>query len=209
MTTILPIRAAIKGRNAGTVLVLAGAALVVAQMPLAAKPLDAETCGRLKSERDGLEAAGTRSALSEQPPSRPIRALDERSQRLAKLIQLDGVLRFRCGLDLPISSLKPELLVEVPDTIEGEAIVKPVPRKPAAKKARTPAATDQAKPADTELPVPRRTKSAASKAEKPAPVSPSPEAAEAPTAKAARPKAKAKVDDAYRPAPKAEGSDQP
>lgn len=185
-------------------LVLVVFALMSMHLPLVAKPLDAETCGRLKSERDGLEAAGARSALSEQPPSRPIKALDERSQRLAKLIQLDGVLRFRCGLDLPISSLKPELLIEVPDTVDGEAVVKSVPRRPAAKTVKTPAATDQAKPADAAVPAPQRTKSAASKAVKPAPASP--EAGEAPAAKV-RPKAKAKVDDAYRPAPKSEGGD--
>lgn len=191
------------GRRAGAVFALAISTLVWAHLPLAAKPLDAETCERLKSERDGLEAAGTRSALSEQPPSRPMKALDERSQRIAKLIQLDGVLRFRCGLDLPISSLKPELLVEVPDAVDGEAVVKPVPRKPAAKKAKAPPATDQANPANAVAPASQRTKSAASKAtEKPAVASP--EAAEVPTMKA-RPKVKAKVDDAYRPALKSDG----
>lgn len=210
MKTDLPMGTMVRHRSTAT-MVAPGfvfrtlIALTAASFPVAAKPLDAETCAKLKVERDALEAAGTRSALKEQPPARPVKTLDDRTQKLAKLIQLDGQLRFRCNMELPISSLRPELMMEVPDTVDGEPVVKPVPRKALPKKAKA-APVDKTATNEPGTAPPKRTKAAASKAEQPAEKSTSTAATTEPPTVKARPKAKAKIDDAYRPTTKTDDS---
>lgn len=89
-------------------------------LPGAAKPLDAEACARLKLQREALEQSGARMAVGQTPPLAKMRNLDDRAQQVRTLIDIDGQLRFRCNYDLPIASLRPELLVDVPDVVEGE-----------------------------------------------------------------------------------------
>lgn len=173
-----------------------------------AKPLDAEACGRLKLQRDALESSGIRSAIREKPPMQPTKNLDERAQRISALIQIDGQLRFRCNMELPIATLKPETLVDVPDTVDGEPIVPAVPRK------RPAVAIDPVGGAGVAgTPAPKRPKTAATTATGSA-VGPDKAAApDAPDAVAVkpRPKPKPKSDDAFRApaAGKADSAAQP
>ena len=149
-----------------------------------AKPLDSDTCIRLKLQRDELEKSGVRAALSETPPGRSPQALDDRARQMRTLIDLDGQLRFRCAMGLPIVSLRPELLVEPPETVDGEPAakpaVKPKPKPRPERQAKPPAApADGATPAAGEgTPAQPNQKTAGTK---PAP------------------KARPKADDTYRP----------
>ena len=167
-----------------------------------AKPLDAEACGRLKLQRDALESSGVRSAISEKPPAQPTKNLDERAQRISALIKIDGQLRFRCNMELPIATLRPEALVDVPDTVDGEPTVAAVPRKrPAAKRVQPADALDPATGAAVAgTPAPKRPKTAATTA-KGTVVGPdkaaTPDAPDAVAVKP-RPKPKPKSDDAFR-----------
>jgi len=111
-------------------------ALFAAQFgPATAKPLDADACARLKLQREALEKSGVRAALNESPSGQVQSALDERAQQMRTLIDVDGQLRFRCSMELPIPSLRPDLLVELPDSIEGEAAAKQAAANAARQKA--------------------------------------------------------------------------
>jgi hypothetical protein len=141
--------------------VLFAGAMVLLTCPLQARPLDLESCARLKAQRDILEAAGVRSLMAGQPPARPQRSLDDNAQRIVRLILLDGQLRFRCNMEMPIATLKPELLVEVPDTIDGEPVKVAPPKRPASRaagKAAAPAVA--AGTVVTGTPAPQRPKTA-------------------------------------------------
>ena len=169
-----------------------------AALPAAAKPLDADSCVHLKQQRDALEASGVRSAIGEVPPARPAKPLDEKGQRIAALIKIDGQLRFRCRMELPISTLRPELLVEVPDTIDGEPVVPIVPHKrPRPKKPGLAATTDPAAMPNAAkgTPAPQRPKTAGTS--KTLTVETPQGSADALSVKP-RAKAKLKPDDAFR-----------
>ena len=175
--------------------------------PVHAKPLDAESCAKLKLQRDALETAGVRSTMAAPPPARPIRTLDEKAQRIVALIQLDGQLRFRCNIEMPITSLKPELLVEVPDTVDGEPVTKTAPpKRPQAKRAKPAAPPDTGGGAvATGIPAPQRPKTAGAIAPPASPATPGDVAVVKP-----RPKPKPKSDDAFRaPAAKQESGTPP
>ena len=57
-------------------------ALALACGPAIAAPLDAETCARLKAQRDELHAAGVREAMSQPPPARGTQFPTERAQQI-------------------------------------------------------------------------------------------------------------------------------
>ena len=168
-------------------------------LPAAAKPLNAEACARLKLQRDALEQSGARDAVSQTPPVAKMRDLDDRAQQVRTLIDIDGQLRFRCHMDLPIASLRPELLVEVPDVVAGELAAVAAPaqhKKPAGqrKKAATPKANAETLPTEKVegIPVVPKQKAAVAKGAAP----------ESAVGATAAKKAPARVDDAYRaPAP--------
>ena len=171
-----------------------------------ARPLDADQCARLKTQRDALEATGVRTTMAAQvPPTRPLRSLDEANQRIRTIIQLDGQLRFRCNVDMPIPTLKPELLVEVPDTVDGEtpgapAMKRPAPQKRAKAEAAKSAVQDSgpvAPPNSNGLVAPQRNKAAGATAAQPAEKSTTGIAAD-PAVVKPRPKQKSKSDDAFR-----------
>lgn len=172
--------------------------------PLQARPLDAQSCARLKVQRDGLEASGVRSLMAVPPPARPQRTLDDNAQKIVSLILLDGQLRFRCNMEMPIATLKPELLVEVPDTIDGEPAKVAPPKRPAAKRAKPPAAAAAAGTAPAGAPAPQRPKTAGAAAPNASSLQAAPGDA---VAVKPRPKPKPKSDDAFRaPAAKPEAA---
>lgn len=196
---------------AACLFVLAACLMVLFSVIAEAKPLDAEACARLKQQRDALEATGVRSAMTERPPAKPQKTLDEKAQGITTLIKLDGQLRFRCHMELPITSLKPELLLEVPDTVDGDGQPKPpAVKRPAAKR---PKPTDPAALAapttgsSTGTPVPARPKTATVGKAKTVDSAPAP-TAEIPAPKP-RPKPRPKTDDAYQPPTKTESMPSP
>ncbi len=161
---------------------------------LSAKPLDAETCQRLKGDVQGLEQQGIRDLMAKGPQT--ARSLNAAQlDKIRMLMDLDGQVRFRCG-ELPAIKLKdepPEEQVEAgaaPATIDNAtpgitlppgaeavgAVVPPIRRRPPA---TPPAAAGKAASA-----VPANAK--APSATQPAAPAPKPAA---PPAKAAQPNA--------------------
>lgn len=79
---------------------------LVASTPVMAKPLDAETCQRLKGDVQGLEQQGIRDLMAKGPQS--ARSLTApQLEKIRLLMDLDGQVRFRCG-ELPAIKLKDE-----------------------------------------------------------------------------------------------------
>jgi hypothetical protein len=156
--------------------------------PANAAPLDADACAQLKAQRDMLAATGIGDAIRLRPPERRADIPPERVKQLRTLINLDGQLRFRCGIDLLLPTLKPdpvEEFVDAGDTATG----RPTPRPPVAKKVKAPRAipaeaTAAASPGTLATQPP---KTAAAK----------PEQAAEPLARPA-PKVKPKAEDAFR-----------
>lgn len=180
-----------------SVVVGASCCALLASCPAWARPLDLEQCARLKTQRDALEAAGVRSSMKSSPPPRATRTLDEPNQRIRTLIQLDGQLRFRCNIEMPIASLKPELLVDVPDTVDGVAAT-PAPKRPAPKRTKAvsePPATAPV-PASSGVAAPQRAKTAGATGG--AAVAKATPPSTEPSVVKARPKPKTKLDDAFR-----------
>ncbi len=169
-----------------------GAALAV--------PLDADACAKLKLQKDALVAAGVPALASGGPAVGSMAG--ERLLQVRALIDVDGQLRFRCGMDLPLPNLKPDPVEEFVDTGDTAGAGLPNPRAPKkAKPARATAVPAAAAP--TSAPA----KAAAIKTGSTtdgagaavSPVTPTPKAPA---------KSRAKVDDAYRAAPAAEVSPQ-
>jgi hypothetical protein len=157
-------------------------AVATATTALAA-PLDAESCAKLKQQKDALAAAGVQEILRT-PPAPGTPALSgERAQQARAFIEIDGQLRFRCGMDLALPTLKPEPVEEFVDA--GDT---PAPPPPKVKKARP------ARPATQAV-----SNGADAKADPAAVATTAP----APAAKAAKaqPKPRPKADDAYRAPP--------
>ncbi len=184
-----PSRTAVLRTSAGAAFAAVLATTLDLPRPASAAPLDADSCGRLKSDLSSLEAAGVRADMAKGPADAKARLPQARLQQIARLIEIEGQLRFRCPLD------KPFVVLKEPPPEEGEAPVKiPVPKKKTAAK-------QPEKQADGEAP---------KKQPRPARKEPAKEAGEgkgaAPVKKAAAPaeqpaRPKAKADDAYRPAP--------
>ena len=177
-------------------------ALALACGPAIAAPLDAEACARLKAQRDELHAAGVREAMSQPPPARGTQFPTERAQQIKALIDVDGQLRFRCAMELPIASLRPDPVEEFVDTGDTAGGARPpVAKTPVAKK---PKAAAKAAPAAATAPPPAPAAPSAPAAKTPPlktganadPAQGSAPAAEAPPKPAAKPRAK--VDDAFR-----------
>ena len=141
-----------------------------------AAPLDAEACAQLKLKKDALEAAGARDdlrqAVAGQLPQLPL----ERAQRVRSLMDVEGQLRFRCMMELPIATLKPETPEDALETVDPPA----APKAAAAKAA-----------------VPKRKKAEPPVAARAPGATPAAAAVVVPPVKAAA-KARPKVDDAYR-----------
>lgn len=176
--------------------------------PALARPLDAEACAKLKTQRDALAASGTREAFKQAPPARRLRVLEEPAQRMRTLIELDGQLRFRCRIDLPIQTLRPELLAETPDSVDGEPAPKVAnvtaarQKAVAARKAALAAEKTGATAAGPGTPVPVKRKTATVKPDSSAPATTGSVAADPPVKP--RPKPAVKSEDSYHAPSKAD-----
>jgi hypothetical protein len=135
-----------------------------------AKPLDPEACALLKSQRDALAALGVGDVVRQRPPERRADITPERAKQVRTLISLDGQLRFRCGVDLLLPTLKPDPVEEFVDTGDTAGSGRPSPRPPVAKKPKVakapapatpdPKAQPAAAPAAVGLPVPQAPRTA-------------------------------------------------
>ena len=154
-----------------------------------AAPLDADACARLKLQKDALVTAGARNDLGKSSQEPPAQMAPERLQRIRTLMDVEGQLRFRCMMELPIATLKPEPVEDPADTSDAPAAGKAAAPKDAVPK-RKKAAAQKAEPAasataDNAAGTPA-TKAAKSAASEPAPTKTTPS------------KPRAKADDAYR-----------
>lgn len=193
-----------------------------AAWPASAKPLDAETCQRIKGDLEGLEKQGVRDLMARGPAN--AKSLDPAQlQKVRNFIDLDAQARFRCGerAFIPSKEEPPEEAQEAgaaPATIDNTTpgitlppgaqsvgpVVPPVKRRPPPAAAKVP--TVQAAPAQTDAPPPAA-KKAAPKAKTASPAAPASAASSAeadppvpkPKAPPARKAEKPKTDDAYRP----------
>jgi len=178
-------------------LVLGVQALLLGCGAAAAAPLDQDACARLKTELLQLELAGTRNNMAKGPDWAKVNLGADKLSQIQRLMDVEEQLWFRC-------QGKP--LVVLPEGVDGEAA--PAERgkeAPGAAKAATdvkavkeaqPPGKAQAKPAAPGKPGPQPVgKAPAGKAAVPDKAAPG---AAAPQGKP-KPKAKPKVDDAYRP----------
>lgn len=79
---------------------------LVASTVVIAKPLDAETCQRLKGDVQGLEQQGIRDLMAKGPQT--AKSLNATQlDKIRMLMDLDGQVRFRCG-EMPAIKLKDE-----------------------------------------------------------------------------------------------------
>jgi hypothetical protein len=182
----------------------AGTALIgIAVQPALSKPLEQEACAQLKSQRDTLAATGLGDVVRQRPTERRADMTPERAKQVRTLINLDGQLRFRCGIDLLLPTLKPDPVEEFVDAGDTATSARPAPRPPAKKPKAAKAAP--AEPAATTGPAASPTNGTGTQ------VAPSPKTAAAkpvpaaeatvdPTPKAA-PKSRTKPDDAFRAGP--------
>ena len=154
---------------------LAGAAWLIATSAVHAEPLPKETCELLVAEHDKLTAAGVKVWMAPGTQDARTRLGTEKLSQVARFIEVDEQLLFRCGHH--------KARFVLPADVEEPAPEPPTPA-PAAK---TPAANAKPKPE----PERKKSKQAAT----------APETADPPPppAKPAA-KKKLKAEDAYRPA---------
>ena len=155
------------------------AALAVAGGDAGAAPLDAATCGLLRSEQAQLEQSGVRDSMAKGPEWAKAKLTSEKLDQIRRLMFLDEQMLFRCS-GRNLIELPPEADAD-PAPAEGNDKDANKDKAPS-KKAGAP---EKAKPAKA---APK--KEATGKAQEPQP---------AKKAGASAPKPKAKVDDAYRP----------
>lgn len=125
-----PLRAAI---SAAAVLAVA-ASLAGDPHPARAAPHDAATCASLKSEMSELETGGVRSDMARGPAAAKASLPPARLQQIARLIEVEGQLRFRCPLEKPFVVLKDA----APEEAEAPVVAPPKKRVVGAKKAGEP-----------------------------------------------------------------------
>jgi hypothetical protein len=194
---------------------------VLAIVPAAAVPLDAEACTHLQSQQDTLRSEGATADMARGPEWARANLPLERLQRIGTLLQVEEQLNFRCGLariTLPttIEGGEEEIPGAGEATIEGTGNSIALPQRPPGRPAAAAAAvTTVPKAAAPKAPAAKApaTKPAAQKQPVKAP-SPkkAPEKAVQPAAEGAQPKKKApaqnqnksqkkqpQADDAYRP----------
>lgn len=166
------------------------AATLLRPHALAARPLDAEICKNLTTQRDELEARGVRQLAAAGPAGRTLTARQLADVR--QFLDLEGQLRFRCPFDQVLAPLKEDVPDEpdpAPAAGPGE---EPARNAPVAKSGE----------GTKKRPAPPKSRPDAKSGAAAAPASSDPKAAQAApkstTAPVARPAAK-RTDDAYRP----------
>jgi hypothetical protein len=156
-----------------------------------AAPHDAATCASLKSEMSDLEAGGVRADMAKGPAAAKASLPAARLQQIARLIEVEGQLRFRCPLEKPFVVLKEQQ----PEDGEAPAVVPPKKKVASAKKKPGEAPKDGAGKQTTlnnGKPAPG-TSPAGAKGAAPA------EGPGGQAKPAAKPRPKPATDDAYRP----------
>jgi hypothetical protein len=116
-----------------------------------AAPLDEAACNGIKTERDGLIAKGLETDLAKGAEWGKVNLPPDRLKEIARLIDLNEQLTFRCGqLTVTRPDGKPLLKKETPPPQPAAAAAAPAPgdpeAKPPAKKKKT--AATAAKPGD-------------------------------------------------------------
>lgn len=126
-------------------LAIGGLFVAMAASPATATPLEPDKCVQLKADRDTLAATGVGELVRQKPSDRRAELSAERLKQVRALINLDGQLRFRCGIDLLLPTLKPDPVEEFVDAGDTAGSGRPSPRAPVIKKAKAPKAPpDQA-----------------------------------------------------------------
>ncbi len=208
-------------------IVLGVQALVACCGPAAAATLEQEACARLKTELMQLELGGTRGSMAKGPEWAKVNLPADKLQQIKRLIEVEEQILFRC-------QGKP--LVVLPEGVDGEAAAvtdrkegvaatpakeppKALPPGKAQGPASGPASGQASGQGQAKAPAPPHPKAGGPAAKPPA----GPAASKTGAAKAAEPpitstqpkpkplpaapKAKPKVDDAYKPAPVPPGTD--
>jgi hypothetical protein len=117
-------------------LTLLCAALCLAPAPaVVAAPLDAQACATLKSEYDGLVAAGAKSDMDRGPEWAKANLPPERLGKIERLITVGEQLSFRCG-----------------EQVTARPVIKELPKPEGAKAAEGGAG----KGAPSNIPLPKR-----------------------------------------------------
>ena len=158
---------------------LAGSAVVLTAIEARAEPLPKEACDALASEHDKLVAAGVKGWMAQGPQDARNRLGADKVSQIARFLEVDEHLLFRCGLYKARFTL-PTDVEEPPAELAAPAVKAP------------PAGREKAAPTPKAKPEPDRKKAnqAASATE----------AAEAAPATKPAAKKKTKSDDAFRPA---------
>lgn len=73
------------------------AAVILAASPATAAPLEPQACSSLKSEHQGLVAAGAKSDMEKGPQWAKANLQTERLKSIERLIAVEEQLSFRCG----------------------------------------------------------------------------------------------------------------
>jgi hypothetical protein len=149
-----------------------------------ATPLDPDTCGKLKVEREGLEQAGARSNMAKGPEWAKANLAADKLEQIRRLIELEGQLLFRCS---------GQRLIELPAGVEADPVA-------------ATASDDNPEGKDAPAQPKAEAKPAAAKAAPEGKPSPA-KAKRRNKAKAA--KAKGKADDAYKAPPPADPKANP
>ena len=223
-------------RQAGIAAGAAMTALVAAGLtPSKAAPLDPSVCEQLQVRLDALRKDGVEADMAMGPEAARTRLPIDRFNRIGTFIELDEQLNFRCGLakqriNLPTTVEGGEEEIPVPGeaaatsgapasaavkggaTGTGEAPAKRRPSPPAKKQSKASKSGDTTDGDDKPAPKAAKRTAPAKKAATKRPADgdagqPAP-ARKTPPKKAAPPKQPAaKIDDAYRPPPRAAAKD--
>ena len=161
------------------------------------RPLEAEVCSKLKADLAALDQTGVREMLDKGPEAAKGAGRDQIRQ-VRQYLDLLGQVRFRCPLDSPLVTLRPE-----PPDDPAEAAAAGAPIEAGSPGITLPpgVAAATVAPAVPKAPTVPKVKVVPKKvAVVPAAGAPSAAAAAPPIARPAKAKAKPKVDDALRPA---------
>ena len=188
----------------------------------AAATLDQEACARLKTELMQLELGGTRSSMAKGPEWARVNLPADKLQQIKRLIEIEEQILFRCQ-GKPLVVLPEGVDGEAPavaDRKEGPAAAAPAKEPPKALppgKAQGPTSGPPFGQGQAKAPAPPQPKAGGAAAKPAAPAANKTGAAKAvePPITSAQPKskplpapkAKPKVDDAYKPAPVPPGTE--
>lgn len=184
---------------------LVAAALLVPTLALRATPLDKDGCTKLKVEQSQLEQGGTRGSMGRGPEWAKANLAPEKLDQIRRLIEVDEQLLFRCQ-GRPLVNLR-ETDPQLPAAEGKQPPKRPLTKAPKAsegeKKGPVPVRKAAAPPVEKavvkEAPAAKKATAAPTPPAPPAKDGKEGEDKKAAAIKAAKAKAKAKANDAYRP----------